>query len=79
MTLAAWLAQENVSPAALAGRLGVARQTVYSWMTGDFGPSRKHLVQLCEITGNKVTVMDFDQLPAAANSDTLSGDLCGQA
>jgi DNA-binding XRE family transcriptional regulator len=71
MTLAAWLAQENVSPAVLANRLGVARQTVYCWMTGDFGPSRKHLVQLGKITDNKVTVHDFDLLPNLLHKATV--------
>lgn len=59
MTLASWLEQEGVSPASLATRLGVARQTVYCWISGEFGPSRKHLAELYKITNNQVTVLDF--------------------
>lgn len=60
MKLSDWLSTQNLSASDLATHLSVTRQTVYGWLSGDFGPSRRHMLTIIQITNGEVNLTDFE-------------------
>ena len=60
MKLEQWLKSNNMSAAAFAKRIGVARCSVYRYVSGERVPSRTYMGAILKETGGKVTANDFD-------------------
>ncbi len=71
MKLADYLSRSEIKPSAFAERLGVTRQTLWRYMSGDRRPEWDVLERICAETGGQVTPNDFlgdPQAPATADS-----------
>ncbi len=66
MLLSDYLAENELSDAAFARLIGVERQTVGRYQTGDRFPERHILLKIFEVTGGKVTANDFIDFGAPA-------------
>lgn len=71
MKLADYLSEAEIKPSAFAERLGVTRQTLWRYMSGERRPEWSILEVIARETGGKVTPNDF--MPGAhgepANTD----------
>lgn len=59
MQLAAYLEREKISDSEFANRIGVSRQAVHRYKSGDRFPERPVLAGISEATGGAVTANDF--------------------
>lgn len=59
MLLSDYLAENELSDAAFARLIGVERQTVGRYQTGDRFPERDILLRIFKATSGKVTANDF--------------------
>lgn len=59
MRLATYLTQNGISDADFAKRIGVERQSVYRYKTGERYPDRVTLVAIHRATDGAVTANDF--------------------
>lgn len=50
--------QEPMRVDVLADRLGVVRQTLKKWMTGELKPSKARLTQFAELTGKSLATIN---------------------
>ncbi|WP_300396362.1 helix-turn-helix transcriptional regulator [Henriciella sp.] len=69
MTLADWLTKHDLSDADFAERIGVSRQALHRYKTGDRHPRTTIMEKIVEHTGGEVTANDFfeaKQAPAEA-------------
>lgn len=61
MKLSLWLERENISAAAFAGRIGVSRQSLHRYCTGERRPEWATIPKIISETGGAVTADDFLQ------------------
>jgi transcriptional regulator with XRE-family HTH domain len=64
MQLATYLSQKEISDGDFAEAIGVSRQAVHRYKTGERFPERAVLQKIAEATGGNVTANDF--MPAQA-------------
>jgi predicted transcriptional regulator len=57
--LRCWLDASDFSVTSLATRLGVSRQAVYGWISGESLPTTLHLIKLQDLSGGRVTALSF--------------------
>lgn len=70
MKLAAYLDAEQISDAAFARMVGVERQAVGRYKTGERFPERTILLRIFEATNGAVTANDFAGIEQSAGSPT---------
>jgi transcriptional regulator with XRE-family HTH domain len=66
MKLASYLETNKIPDSAFAEAIGVTRQAVYRYRTGDRFPERPVLAKISEATGGEVTANDFVDAPPTA-------------
>lgn len=66
MQLRDYIAQGGISAAELASRLGVTREAIRRYATGERMPRRDMIRQIVEITGGQVTADDLASADVAA-------------
>ncbi|MBA9067461.1 transcriptional regulator with XRE-family HTH domain [Methylobacterium sp. RAS18] len=66
MRLADYLHKAEIKPSAFAERLGVTRQTLWRYMSGDRRPEWDVLERICAETEGQVSPNDFLDNPVAA-------------
>jgi len=59
MLLLEWMKATETSVAELALSLGVTKQAIYLWLSGENCPNAKSLLALYRLTKGKVTVESF--------------------
>ena len=59
MSLLEWMKNTGTSVAELALKLGVTKQAIYLWLSGENCPNAKSLLGLHRLTKGKVTVESF--------------------
>ena len=59
MTLAEYIASENIKPSHLAARIGVSASTITRLLSGQRSPTIKFAAKIAEATNGKVTPNDF--------------------
>ena len=71
MSLLEWMESTETSVASLALSLGVTKQAIYLWLSGENCPNAKSLLGLHRLTKGKVSVESFvtslEQDPEAVN------------
>ena len=71
MSLLEWMKATDTSVASLALSLGVTKQAIYLWLSGENCPNAKSLLGLQRLTKGKVNVESFvtslEQDPEAIN------------
>ena len=60
MNLDAYLRRNEIAASEFADQLGVSRQAVYHWLSGNRNPSRKAMRAIMAATDGKVTRRDFN-------------------
>jgi transcriptional regulator with XRE-family HTH domain len=65
MQLAIYLEQNNISDSDFADQIGVERQAVYRYRSGQRFPEKTILHKIFEATNGAVTANDFAGLPVA--------------
>lgn len=78
MHLQSWLQKTGVSFEAFAEQIGVSRQTVNRWASGQFFPRPKQLQIILDATRHKVTLNDMlshhlSYSPPSGDDQTLLG------
>lgn len=66
MKLADYLAQQEISDSAFADRIGVSRQALWRYKSGDRRPEWDVLERIAHETSGQVTPNDFLPVPAPA-------------
>jgi len=56
MKLSDWMKATGVTVAELAKLLGISRQSIYLWLSGDTRPSAKHVEALQVISGDSLNL-----------------------
>jgi transcriptional regulator with XRE-family HTH domain len=69
MLLSDYLNENELSDAAFARLIGVERQTVGRYQTGDRFPERHILLRIFEVTAGKVTANDFIDFGSKRDSE----------
>lgn len=64
MRLADYLTDNKISDATFAGSIGVERQAVFRYRTGERFPEKTILLKIYEATNGAVTANDFAGIPA---------------
>jgi len=64
MKLATYLENNEISDAAFARQIGVERQAVGRYKSGDRFPEKPILLKIYEVTAGAVTANDFADLPS---------------
>ncbi len=70
MTITEFLAQSETSDAALAEAIGVSRQSLHRYKTGERRPEWDVLERLAKVTNGNVTPNDFIDVPRPAPAET---------
>ncbi|MFG1376130.1 helix-turn-helix domain-containing protein [Xanthobacter autotrophicus] len=68
MDIATWLSQNDVSEAEFAVRIGVTRQSIWRYRSGERVPRPGVIARIREATGGQVTANDF--FPQLTNDTT---------
>jgi transcriptional regulator with XRE-family HTH domain len=56
MELRQYLKDKKLSVVELANRIGVSRQAVYGWLTGQYRPTYRHALLLHRISGGTLSI-----------------------
>jgi len=68
MKLAAWMDSNNITDARFGEAIGVARQAVHRYRTGERIPDKALMKRINEATGGEVSPNDFYDLESATPS-----------
>ncbi len=68
MRFAEYLATHNHSDAEFAALIGVTRQAVHRYKTGERVPDQAIMASIFEVTGGAVTPNDFFNIPAPSKT-----------